>query len=161
MAAGHEWELSYGIGRPSQCSSCDSKNIHRAMEDRGPIGTGGDVLLRPISKEGDRERNKNCGAFRRLQFPLRAFWKKCVFMVLQTDNGKIAGLKILKKQSIRCMLWVSVMTVSMVTDITQHSSTVVHALNDCAMILCRGIGWRAADDISRATFGRILNGGAL
>ena len=33
---GHEWELSYGIGRPSQCSSCDSKNIHRAVEDRGP-----------------------------------------------------------------------------------------------------------------------------
>lgn len=35
---GHEWELSYGIGRPSQCSSCDSKNIHRAVEDRGPHG---------------------------------------------------------------------------------------------------------------------------
>jgi len=33
---GHEWELSYGIGRPSPCSSCDSKNIHRTMEDRGP-----------------------------------------------------------------------------------------------------------------------------
>ena len=33
---GHELELSYVIGRPSQCSSCDSKNIHRAAEDRGP-----------------------------------------------------------------------------------------------------------------------------
>jgi predicted DNA-binding protein (UPF0251 family) len=33
---GHELDLSYGIGRPSQCSSCDSKNIHRAMEDRDP-----------------------------------------------------------------------------------------------------------------------------
>jgi hypothetical protein len=37
-------------------------------------------------------------------------------MVLQTDNGKIAG-KDIKKTVIRCMLWVSVMTVSMATDI--------------------------------------------
>jgi predicted DNA-binding protein (UPF0251 family) len=31
----HPWELPYGTGRPSECPSCKSMNIHRAMEDRG------------------------------------------------------------------------------------------------------------------------------
>jgi len=31
----HTWELSYGTGRPGNCPSCKSGNIHRAEEDRG------------------------------------------------------------------------------------------------------------------------------
>lgn len=31
----HTWELPYGEGRPSQCPSCKSGNVHRAEEDRG------------------------------------------------------------------------------------------------------------------------------
>ncbi|MCX5840175.1 MAG: hypothetical protein NTY16_01705, partial [Deltaproteobacteria bacterium] len=58
--------------------------------------------MRPISKEGDSERNKKCGTFKRLQFRLRAFWKKCVFMVLQADHGKIAGKDIKKIMEVIC-----------------------------------------------------------
>ncbi|MBU6997016.1 MAG: DUF134 domain-containing protein [Theionarchaea archaeon] len=42
---GHEWELPYGTGRPTQCPQCNSVNLHRAPEDRGyargPGGPGG------------------------------------------------------------------------------------------------------------------------
>jgi predicted DNA-binding protein (UPF0251 family) len=31
----HAWELPYGTGRPSDCPSCKSGNIHRAQEERG------------------------------------------------------------------------------------------------------------------------------
>jgi len=31
----HSWELPYGTGRPENCPSCKSGNIHRAKEDRG------------------------------------------------------------------------------------------------------------------------------
>jgi rubrerythrin len=31
----HTWEISYGTGRPENCPSCKSGNIHRAEEDRG------------------------------------------------------------------------------------------------------------------------------
>lgn len=31
----HEWEIPYGIGRPTECPQCKSKNIHRAEQDRG------------------------------------------------------------------------------------------------------------------------------
>jgi predicted DNA-binding protein (UPF0251 family) len=31
----HAWELPYGTGRPLDCPSCKSANIHRAVEDRG------------------------------------------------------------------------------------------------------------------------------
>ena len=31
----HAWELPYGTGRPENCPSCKSGNIHRAEEDRG------------------------------------------------------------------------------------------------------------------------------
>jgi predicted DNA-binding protein (UPF0251 family) len=31
----HPWELPYGTGRPPECPSCKSGNIHRAREDRG------------------------------------------------------------------------------------------------------------------------------
>ena len=30
----HTWELPYGTGRPENCPSCKSGNIHRAEEDR-------------------------------------------------------------------------------------------------------------------------------
>lgn len=31
----HLWELPYGTGRPGNCPSCKSGNIHRVQEDRG------------------------------------------------------------------------------------------------------------------------------
>jgi predicted DNA-binding protein (UPF0251 family) len=31
----HTWELPYGTGRPENCPSCKSGNIHRAEGDRG------------------------------------------------------------------------------------------------------------------------------
>ena len=39
----HSWELPYGSGRPADCPACQSRNIHRAEEDRGPrfAGRGG------------------------------------------------------------------------------------------------------------------------
>lgn len=39
----HSWELAYGTGRPGNCPSCKSGNIHRAEEDRGyarEVGSG-------------------------------------------------------------------------------------------------------------------------
>jgi len=37
----HSWELPYGTGRPENCPSCKSSNIHRAKEDRGYAGRSG------------------------------------------------------------------------------------------------------------------------
>jgi len=34
----HSWELPYGTGRPENCPSCRSGNIHRAQEERGYAG---------------------------------------------------------------------------------------------------------------------------
>jgi predicted DNA-binding protein (UPF0251 family) len=31
----HSWELPYGTGRPENCPSCKSGNIHRTKEERG------------------------------------------------------------------------------------------------------------------------------
>jgi len=31
----HSWDLPYGTGRPEDCPSCKSGNIHRAEEDKG------------------------------------------------------------------------------------------------------------------------------
>ena len=36
----HPWELPYGTGRPSECPSCKSMNIHRAEEDKGYFRRG-------------------------------------------------------------------------------------------------------------------------
>jgi predicted DNA-binding protein (UPF0251 family) len=33
----HSWNLPYGTGRPSNCPSCKSVNIHRSDEDRGLV----------------------------------------------------------------------------------------------------------------------------
>ena len=37
----HSWELPYGTGRPENCPSCKSGNIHRAQEKRGYAGRFG------------------------------------------------------------------------------------------------------------------------
>jgi len=31
----HVWETAYGTGKPEECPRCQSRNIHRAEEDRG------------------------------------------------------------------------------------------------------------------------------
>lgn len=39
----HRWQVPYGTGRPAACPQCQSRNIHRAPEDRGgaPRGASG------------------------------------------------------------------------------------------------------------------------
>lgn len=37
----HVWEIAYGTGRTAECPKCQSKNIHRAEEDRGHARAGG------------------------------------------------------------------------------------------------------------------------
>jgi predicted DNA-binding protein (UPF0251 family) len=38
----HSWNLPFGTGRPENCPSCKSGDIHRAREDRGYVkGVGG------------------------------------------------------------------------------------------------------------------------
>lgn len=32
---GHEWQVAFGTGRPNECPSCKSTNIHRAESERG------------------------------------------------------------------------------------------------------------------------------
>jgi predicted DNA-binding protein (UPF0251 family) len=31
----HQWQVPYGTGRPAACPKCQSRNIHRAPQDRG------------------------------------------------------------------------------------------------------------------------------
>jgi hypothetical protein len=81
-------------------------------------------------------------------------------MVLQTDHGKIAG-KDIKKTVIRCMLWMSVCNDGQHGHGHHAYSSVVHALNDCAVILCRGIGWRVADEYLPSDFRQDTRRGAL
>src|SRR4030065_1058170 len=37
----HSWELPYGTGRPENCPSCKSGNIHKMQEERGYAGRVG------------------------------------------------------------------------------------------------------------------------
>lgn len=41
----HSWSIAYGTGRPESCPACQSKNFHRATEERGSqvngVGRGG------------------------------------------------------------------------------------------------------------------------
>lgn len=37
----HNWEVPFGTGRPGTCPQCQSKNIHRAEDDRGGARSGG------------------------------------------------------------------------------------------------------------------------
>jgi predicted DNA-binding protein (UPF0251 family) len=36
----HQWTVPYGTGRPAACPKCQSRNLHRAPEDRGPARRG-------------------------------------------------------------------------------------------------------------------------
>jgi predicted DNA-binding protein (UPF0251 family) len=50
----HSWELPYGTGRPENCPSCKSGNIHRAQEDRGyarGVGRGQGGCCRGIEQK--------------------------------------------------------------------------------------------------------------
>jgi predicted DNA-binding protein (UPF0251 family) len=33
----HSWEMPYGTGRPGNCPSCKSDNVHREQQDRGYV----------------------------------------------------------------------------------------------------------------------------
>jgi predicted DNA-binding protein (UPF0251 family)/phage FluMu protein Com len=50
----HFWELPFGTGRPENCPSCKSSNIHRSEEDRGyarGYGRGQGRCCRGIQEE--------------------------------------------------------------------------------------------------------------
>ena len=50
----HSWELPYGTGRPENCPSCKSGNIHRAQEERGyarGVGRGQGGCCRGIEQK--------------------------------------------------------------------------------------------------------------
>jgi predicted DNA-binding protein (UPF0251 family) len=59
----HSWELPYGTGRPGNCPSCKSDNIHRAQEDRGYArGTGrGQGRCCRGTQQNNREMNRRNG----------------------------------------------------------------------------------------------------
>ncbi|MDD4050489.1 MAG: DUF134 domain-containing protein [candidate division Zixibacteria bacterium] len=37
----HAWEVPFGTGRPAACPQCQSKNLHRAEEERGQARSSG------------------------------------------------------------------------------------------------------------------------
>jgi predicted DNA-binding protein (UPF0251 family) len=37
----HVWELPHGTGRPQECPTCNSSNIHRSADDQGSCGRRG------------------------------------------------------------------------------------------------------------------------
>lgn len=39
VSCGHQWPVAYGVGRPAECPSCASENIHR-MSPGGGFGGG-------------------------------------------------------------------------------------------------------------------------
>ena len=47
----HSWDLPYGTGRPQNCPSCKSANIHRTGEGRGP-DSGFEKRARPMQPWG-------------------------------------------------------------------------------------------------------------
>lgn len=53
---GHNWEVPYGVGRPSACPECKSVNVHRSPEDRGYGGGCG---------RGRRHGQRRCGVSER------------------------------------------------------------------------------------------------
>ena len=58
----HFWDLPYGTGRPGNCPSCKSGNIHRAQEDRGyarGFGRGQSRCCRGNQQGQQGENNKN------------------------------------------------------------------------------------------------------
>ena len=58
----HSWDLPYGTGRPGNCPSCKSGNIHRAQEDRGyarGFGRGQSRCCRGNQQGQQGENNKS------------------------------------------------------------------------------------------------------
>jgi uncharacterized protein len=55
-ACSHNWEVPYGVGRPSACPECRSVNVHRSLEDRGHGGGCGRGRRRGWKTGGIRER---------------------------------------------------------------------------------------------------------
>jgi predicted DNA-binding protein (UPF0251 family) len=48
----HEWDVPFGAGRPAECPKCQSKNIHRAPQDRGWARAGGAGRGRGMCRRG-------------------------------------------------------------------------------------------------------------
>ena len=48
----NEWSVPFGTGRPAECPRCNSKNIHRAPQDRGWSRAGGFGRGRGICRRG-------------------------------------------------------------------------------------------------------------
>ena len=50
----HDWQLPFGTGRPTECPQCQSKNFHRAEEERGHGGRrkrggrSGEAVAEPV-----------------------------------------------------------------------------------------------------------------
>jgi len=58
----HSWDLPYGTGRPGNCPSCKSGNIHRAQEGRGyarGFGRGQSRCCRGNQQGQQGENNKS------------------------------------------------------------------------------------------------------
>ena len=53
----HKWAIPYGTGRPAACPQCQSRNIHRAPEDRGWARRGN---WGPGGGPGGRMRHGQC-----------------------------------------------------------------------------------------------------
>lgn len=76
------------------------------------------------------------------------FGRSAFFMVYETDNGKIANKEIRKNGHTPHALGEC--------NHDQHShrhhshSAIIGALSDCTVILCRGIGWRAAEELKKS-----------
>lgn len=49
----HTWELPFGTGRPENCPSCKSANIHRVLEDGG-LGRGYGRCCRGVQNDNKR-----------------------------------------------------------------------------------------------------------
>ena len=50
----HAWEVPFGTGRPAACPQCQSKNLHRAEEDRGQARSSGSGCGRRL-RRGKKE----------------------------------------------------------------------------------------------------------
>lgn len=55
----HQWSMPFGTGRPQQCPSCNSTNIHRSETDRGPHSGKGRKGRCLQEKYRNRNSNKN------------------------------------------------------------------------------------------------------
>lgn len=51
----HDWEIPYGSGRPNECPSCKSQDIHRDPADRGWSRKSGDFCGRGKGRCGGQK----------------------------------------------------------------------------------------------------------